>query len=259
MSGVSIPSDVDLANLVIGLYGYEGYAPITFDHIEQPEADDGICWALKRVGDIDVIVLRGSVTPQDWFRDLDALADPIPAHAHIIANFLHYIGFAFGSLPTHHAFLGPVHPGFLAGMEAAYAAIKPLLGPNVVITGHSLGAARSAILAGLMVHDGHVPLTCVTFGQPRPGFPQLAELISGVPQRSYQNGSTDRLLVDMITEVPISIWPENYVHPHPLTPVSEEPCALWVEERGIFAWHAMALYLQAVEHIASMPAEAVAA
>ena len=245
----ALPSDAALAALVIGLYGYPGYPAVAWDHLEQPTADDGICWALKREGDIDVIVLRGSTTPQDWFRDLDAMADPFPSKLHRFDDLLHYIGFAIDALPTHHAFLGPVHPGFLAGMEDAYAAMRPLLGENVVVCGHSLGGARSAILTGLMVHDGRPPLACVTFGQPRPGFAPLARLIAGVPQRSYQNGSPDRILVDMITEVPIALGPEDYVHPVPLTPICEAPGAAAVAARGIFAWHGMNLYLRAVERI----------
>ncbi|QXX74217.1 hypothetical protein [Methylovirgula sp. HY1] len=259
MSEIAIPSDAEIAALVIGLYAYPGYAPVAWDHLEQPEQDDGICWSLKRVGQIDVVVLRGSMTPQDWFRDLDALADPFPSKLHRIEDWLHYVGFALDAIPTRHAFLGPVHPGFLAGMEDAWAAMLPMLGANVVVAGHSLGAARSAILTGLMVHDGHPPLACVSFGQPRPGFPALAELIAGVPQRSYQNGTTDRVLVDMITEVPLAIGAEDYVHPRPLIPVCEPPSTASITARGIFAWHGMALYLRAVERLAGVAPRAATA
>ena len=235
---------------------YPDYPKIAWDHFEQPQRDDGICWGLKRIGGsglalgIDVVVLRGSVTQQDWFRDFDALADPFESDERQLETFLHHLGFSIEGAAEEHAFLGPVHPGFLAGMEAALAAMRPLLRENIIIAGHSLGAARAAILTGLMVHDANLnkapaPLACVTFGQPRPGFAKLAGVIASVPQRSYCNGNGS--LVDMITEVPIAFGPENYVHPHPLTDVCEEPGASWKQQWGVFAWHAMPLYLRALE------------
>ncbi|MHB8885797.1 MAG: lipase family protein [Methylovirgula sp.] len=249
-------NDAAIAALVNGIYAYPGYPKIAWDHFEQPKQDDGICWGLKRVGGsglasgIDVVVLRGSVTQQDWFRDFDALADPFESGEARLAAVLHHLGFPIEGAAEDHAFLGPVHPGFLAGMEEAWAAMRPLLRENVIIAGHSLGAARAAILTGLMVHHanlhkGPAPLACITFGQPRPGFALLAKYIADVPQRSYCNGNGS--LVDMITEVPIALGPEDYVHPHPLTNVCEEPGPSWKQQWGIFAWHAMPLYLRALE------------
>ncbi len=219
-----LPSDAKIAALVNGIYGYAGFTPIAFDHLEQPDGDDGICWGLKRVDDVNVIVLRGSTTPEDWMRDFEAIANPY----------------------THLA-LGPVHPGFLAGMEQAWTAMRPLIGAKVVVSGHSLGAARSAILTGLMLRDGFAPLARVVFGEPRPGFPQLAQRIAQVPARSYCNGNGR--LFDIVTEVPIAIGPENYVHPCPLTYVCEPPGPEWTQQWGIFAWHAMPLYLAALEKL----------
>lgn len=222
MNGNVLPSDATIAALCNGLYAYPGSATIDWDHREEPDDDNGICWAMKHLGTVDVIILRGSTTPQDWVRDFEAVADPF----------------------THSA-LGPVHPGFLAGIEDAYAAMKPLLRADVIVCGHSLGAARAAILTGLMVDDNHAPRARVVFGEPRPGFAPLAKLIASVPARSYRNGNG--ILYDLITEVPIAMGPENYVHPCPLTHVCEEPGPDWTKQWGVFAWHAMPLYLAAVE------------
>lgn len=217
-----IPSDAAIARLCNGIYDYAGSAPVKWDHLELPNEDDGICWGLKRVDAVDVIVLRGSATPQDWVRDFEAVANP----------FSHFA-------------LGPVHPGFLAGMEKAYAVMKPHLREEVLVSGHSLGAARATILTGLMVQDGHAPRARVVFGEPRPGLPPLAKLIGSVPGRSYCNGNG--ILYDLITEVPVAIGPENYVHPSPLIHVCEEPGPEWTQQWGVFAWHAMPLYLAALE------------
>jgi hypothetical protein len=258
-----IPSDATIAHLVNALYGYAGYAPVVFEHVEDPKDDDGICWALKRVDDVDVIILRGSTTQQDWLRDFDALADPLdPKVSSFVSRFF---GFKARATPDNHDFLGPVHPGFLDGMQEALEAMLPFLSNgdlskqrdrNLIIAGHSLGAGRAAILTGLMVAAGKPPKACVTFGQPRPGFPQLAKLIAGVPQRSYCNGSADGIILDMVTEVPVALGPEDYVHPHPLTRVCEEPNVAWFEKWGIFAYHGMPLYLAALEKLAGLPSSA---
>jgi hypothetical protein len=246
-----LPPDILIAQLVNGLYAYPGYAPVAFDHIEQPGDDDGICFALKRVAGTDIIVLRGSTTQQDWLRDFEAVADPFGA------GFIqHFFGFPSSGKPDLDTALGPCHPGFLAGMDAAYAAMQSMLGESVIVCGHSLGAGRAAILTGLMVAAGKLPRACVTFGQPRPGFPQLAKLISAVPQRSYCNGSADGIILDMVTEVPVALGPEDYVHPHPLTRVCEEPNVAWFEKWGIFAYHGMPLYLAALEKLAGLPPSA---
>jgi hypothetical protein len=216
------PSDAEIAALCNGLYDYPGFASIAWDRLEQPVEDNGICWALKRLDTVDVIVLRGSTTRQDWMRDFEAVANPF----------------------THFA-LGPVHPGFLAGMENAYAAMKSGLRDDVIVCGHSLGAARAGVLTGLMVLDGRAPVARVVFGEPRPGFAAFAQLIASVPARSYRNGND--VLYDLVTDLPIALGPENYVHPCPLTQVCEEPGSDWTQQWGVFAWHAMPLYLAALE------------
>jgi hypothetical protein len=248
-------SDVMIATICNALYAYPGYAPVVWDHLEQPESDDGICWAIKRIAGVDLVVLRGSRTQQDWLRDFDALAWPFDPKVPGFAS--RFFGFDLTVKASDRDFLGPVHPGFLAGMDDAWAAMKPLLGPRVIVTGHSLGAARAAILTGIMVHDGKPPLECITFGQPRPGFPQLGKFIAGVPQTSYCNGNGS-VIIDMVTEVPLAIGPEDYCHPHPLTAVHEEPSVPWFERYGVFAYHGMPLYLVALEKLAGVPPSAPA-
>jgi len=183
--------------------------------------DDGICWAIERSSDGDVIVLRGSHTVADWIRDLIALASPF----------------------THHA-LGPVHPGFLLGMEHAWSEIKPqLMDFPPVVTGHSLGAARASILCGLMLLDGIKPARRVCFGSPKPGFSPLARIIASVPAASYRNGDTAHH--DIVTGLPFSFPPEEYVHPEQLTFVAGAP--LPGDPLGIFAFHRMAYYKAALQ------------
>lgn len=210
-------TDFEIAELLVQLYrGSEG-----FDYYENPPNDSGICWALKKTAEVDVILLRGSTTFQDWIRDLIALATPFS-----------------------HAEFGPVHPGFEIGMERAFQAIvsTPGLNKNIVIAGHSLGAGRAAILTALMVEDNVKPIARVVFGEPKPGFKKLADYISGVPARSYRNTGNGQH--DLITSVPLSFPPEEYVHAAPLTDVCAlpQPGDSW----GVFAYHHMELYAAAL-------------
>lgn len=213
-------SDKDIAQLVLGLYAYPDSPSVTWDWLDDGSADDQICWAIKDVDGTDVIVLRGSTTFTDWARDFNAWADPFNKTA-----------------------IGHVHPGFLLGMEQMKSeALEKMTAKNFIITGHSLGAARADILTGLMLRDGHDPLRRVVFGEPKPGFSDFAQLISIVPSQSYCCG--DDYGHDLVTDVPFSFPPENYVHPTPMTSVHNSPA---INDRwGPFRYHHMQLYAAAI-------------
>ena len=163
---------------------------------------------------------RAIGTDLDFWRDLHAVADPFC-----------------------HVGLGPVHPGFLAGMDAAWAGIRQhTSGPRIVI-GHSLGAARAAVLAGLMVLDHQPPVARVVWGEPLSGFQCLAELIKEISTRSYRNG--DRFEHDPVTDVPVPLGAERYARASPLVDICVQPAfgfsLDWHHIRPI-GWHDMVLY-----------------
>lgn len=211
-----MPPDAVICGICAALY-----SPIAlledWDHIDMGD-DDGVCWALKRLSGYDVVVFRGSITLQDWVRDLRAVA-----------------------IPTR---IGHVHAGFYAGMEHVWTEMRPLLTQPVIVTGHSLGAARAGVLTALMVADGSPPVARVVFGEPKPGLLDLAGFIDDVPGRSYRNG--DDLHHDMVCDVPLSFPPLQYVHPTPIVPVMCKPSGSLFEQLGIFAWHHMELYQTAL-------------
>jgi hypothetical protein len=211
------PTDADIAALCAGIYANAGAPPVDFDHFEQG-GDHGVCWALKRLPACDVIVFRGSITFQDWIRDFRAA--PIPTR------------------------IGHVHAGFHAGMEHVWKEARPLIKQPVIVAGHSLGAGRAAIFTGLMVRDGIPPIARVVFGEPKPGFVDLAKLIAAVPGRSYRNG--DNSHHDLVCDVPFSFPPVQYVHPPPVIKVCAPPKDGLFDQFGVFAWHHIELYQTAV-------------
>lgn len=211
-------TDKQIAQGCVSLY--DGSLSL-FDHYDAG-ATDGICWASLRMDNETYIFLRGSITIQDWLRDATAIANPFS-----------------------HDALGPCHPGFYIGMHELWTEIKAKTQAPWVIAGHSLGAGRACILSGIMILDGVVPLKRVCFGEPLPGFAKLGKILSVIPeQNSYRNG--DAIHHDPVTDVPLSIPPEEYVHPVPLKLVTAMPVD---NSMGIFSWHHMPLYVEALNNL----------
>lgn len=203
-----------VANLLVSLYN----GAADFDILEPGSGDSGICWAAKEVDGVTLLLLRGSVTLSDWLDDFRAVTTPF-----------------------NHSVLGPVHPGFALGMTDCWAEMRAKTKGPYVISGHSLGAGRAAILTGLMIRDGILPQARIAFGEPKPGFAQLARYIAPVPAVSYRNVALSGPGHDYVTDVPATFPLENYTHPCPLTSVRVKPSS-----NGLFAFHHMPLYAQAV-------------
>lgn len=205
-------TDAELAGFCGAIY--QPSAPLAgFDHYDAG-MDDGVCWGLKKLIGCDVLIFRGSLTLTDWLDDFRALAVP--------------------------SRIGHVHRGFYAGMERVAIEAKPMLSQPVIVTGHSLGAARAAIMTAIMVVDGLAPIARVVFGEPKPGLMDLAAIVGKIPARSYRNG--DALHHDLVTDVPFSFPPLQYVHPTPIVPVCCRPRGDEFEAMGVFAWHHIELY-----------------
>jgi fermentation-respiration switch protein FrsA (DUF1100 family) len=135
---------------------------------------DAVVVAHKRTDAGDVIILRGSQTALDWARD-------------------------FAAVPAHHGALGIVHAGFVIGMDDVYKEVQEAITGRPIICGHSLGAARAMLLAGLFVADRRDAAQVTVFGCPRPGGEQLRGMLvtSDTRLAAYRNES------DPVTYVPI--------------------------------------------------------
>jgi len=207
-------TDFDIAALCNAIYAM---VPAAWDHFD-PGDDDGACWAIKHLEGIDAIIHRGSVSLQDWILDSDAAAIPTP--------------------------IGMVHAGFYAPLPKLWEEAKPLLTQaRIVVGGHALGAGRASQFCGLMTVDKKPPAARVVFGEPKPGFISLAKIIEGVPGRSYRNG--DATHHDLVTDLPFSFPPFEYVHPTPIIPIMATPAPEGFAADGVFAWHHMPLYAEA--------------
>jgi hypothetical protein len=216
-------SERDIANLCRDIY--PGGAPASaWDLLEIPAA--GVAFGLKDFGNAVAVIFRGSTTIEDWLRDAEAVADPFE-----------------------HAELGPVHPGFFAGLPELWARLKPRLNNKpCIVAGHSLGAARASLFTGLMIVDKQPPVRRICFGEPRPSFPKAAQIIATVRGRSYFNSNGRGH--DVVTDVPFTTFIEDYVHATPLVPVTAPPTDADVLELLIFAWHPMRLYASVTPDVA---------
>jgi hypothetical protein len=197
-----------LAGLCNDLYaGADGFVQVW--------TQDDVVVGLARVDGADVLVLRGSMTAEDWLRDFEAV-------------------------PEWHPQLGYCHSGFLRGMDDVFASARAIVGPAVAITGHSLGGARARILAGLFAVNGLPVAQLCTFGAPKPAFVNLARIIqkSGMVHSSYRNRR------DVVPTVPLTVWPFfEFVHSEDWTACDAAPEATNLEP---LRDHSCALYVKAL-------------
>lgn len=126
-------SDLDVLNYIDSLYQYPTSLKVAWDHYDAG-ADDGIVWAAKKLDGFWLIVNRGSVTEQDFERDIAA------------------------AVPVGTRDIGTVAMGFFMGALTQHQEVKALVGYDpVLFSGHSLGAARAQDQAALWVALGNAP------------------------------------------------------------------------------------------------------
>lgn len=159
----------------------------------------------------NTLVLRGSVTAEDWCRDFDAM-------------------------PQWHPQLGFCHKGMLAGMDEVFAAVRGKMTGPAHITGHSLGGARARLLAGLFIVNFLSVETLCTFGSPKPAYVNLQRIIekSGVRHCSYRNRN------DVVPTLPPL---GDFVHTEDWTAVDAAPA---IDNFEPLRDHQMALYIKAL-------------
>ncbi len=139
---------------------------------------------IKYIGDNTVLVMRGSDDVVDWLHDLSAWPDWTND--------------------------GVVDAGFADGIRGFLAIVKPFIKGNLILTGHSLGAARCCIIAAAIKTS-----QMILFGCPKVGLDAFKDAVikSGVDIQSYRNGDD-----------PVTLVPPFYDHiipPTQLRPVHQ--------------------------------------
>jgi Lipase (class 3) len=127
------PAHVEAARLCNAIYAKPG-TPL--EPWQFRANSNGIEWGLRLDGRRAYVVFRGSDDLLDWLRDIT--------------------GFDIALMLTRlimHDRLGRMWEGFVIGMDAAWAAIKPLIADadEVILTGHSLGADHADVAAAYAV------------------------------------------------------------------------------------------------------------
>jgi predicted lipase len=185
-------NDSQLAQLMLtGYSSDDAVLAATFDHVEDVDQDR---FYLKDFGDTTVILFRGSLLfyngklQPDWARDFEVNQIERPD-------------------------LGLVHYGFQIGLNDCINTALPLCQKNLILIGHSLGAARALIAAAFIaVGSYNVQIQkIVTWGTPKIGFQKFMSILAGIkcPIRCYQNHCG--IIVDPVTMVPLIA--NYYQHP----------------------------------------------
>ncbi len=156
-------------------------------------------WATDQESGTDLIVIRGTMTPLEWVRNIQATQRDLPNTengARVHKGFLEiYDSFTLDRGPHEGAFLDAVRNGAFRGRA-------------VMVTGHSLGGALAALTATDLARlDETAPTSLITVAAPRVGNAAFRDLAGAI-------GSAVRLcnMPDLVTMVPPSIERIRYVH-----------------------------------------------
>lgn len=202
---------------------------IQWSYFQLGSGFDGVCFGVVQTDESDDVTFRGTADLAEWIDDFDFVEAPIVDPK-----------------------LGEVHSGFLVGMPDAWQTIKSIRRPGkrLRLYGHSLGASRANVCAGLAILDGDIPDARVVFGEPYTGFASFCNVLKPIRlSASCCNG--DEYGHDLVCEIPFPIppkWP--WVRPTSLLHVSESPDP---NEHSMFRYHHIQLYDEAVLNLTAMP------
>lgn len=208
-------TDAEIAALCAAIYDPSQIG--IWEHLWDGGADSGGIYA--GIKD-NALIFRGSITTEDWFRDLCAY----PRRSLV------------------HPQLGPIHSGFYEGLDDFFKEALPLLGRCPVIGGHSLGAARAWLFAGQYIAQGGGLGRIAVFGSPRPGCEQLRKLLAPASKASYKNR------YDPVTEVPIWLPDFPVLHMADFSVLNQKPAA---DDWEPLADHHIELYCRGVDNAAN--------
>lgn len=171
------------------------YQPEKFDKAISTEGVDGF---LKDTPDEFLIVMPGSRTKQDWWRDAESL------------------------LPYEHPILGTIPYGFALGADAFSAILRPNLPATKPIRFilHSLSCPRGIYQAGLLLHDSYAPqkLAITGFEPPRSCTQKAIDLLAPITDFILTRNTDPEGDSDIVLDLPS--WAS---HPRSLLQIGSEP------------------------------------
>ena len=186
----------DLALLSSSLYGNPGSNPVSWLYKSNPDAN--VVMGIVRRDKYLIVTCRGSFDLEDWVHDI--LARPID--------------------PEGRPEIKSVHQGFYGGTPEAWDIVDFHYTPSdlLIFSGHSLGAARSIILAAHAVAHGITPHFICLWGEPAPFRHEGNAIVSLIPAVSYRNKVDG--VPDPVTKSTTMV---GYEHPYPITDVHAIP------------------------------------
>lgn len=113
---------------------------------------------------------------------------------------------------------------------------------RLVIAGHSLGAMRSANMAGLLARAGLTASDYIGFGEPRPGYNSLTTLLASAGVKAQPISSGNAHGHDLITDIPWTLPGIPYCHSGELLHAEAEPTGSALDA---FRYHYMTVYIGA--------------
>ncbi len=198
-------------------------------------------WATNPATNEDVIVIRGTITPREWIRNIQATQRDLPKAdngARVHKGFQEIY-------KTFELDRGPYEGDFLDAVDAGAFSDRP-----VVITGHSLGGALAVLTAtDIARFDDKAETRLITVASPRVGNEAFRDVAGAI-------GSAVRIcnMPDLVPMVPPSGNRITYVHvgepalyssfDYDSTLINE------TESKGdqILCWHGIDTYTWMLDH-----------
>lgn len=143
-------------------------------------SDGSMIGYVVSLGDVAVVVFRGTDDPGDWLANLNRFIVKTPD--------------------------GPAHRGFYTAYQPLSFQVAELVGDSkaksVWVTGHSLGGALAVLCAYEIARDENVEVSgLMTFGQPMVARPRLTDRIEELLTSRYVHFANNR---DIVPRVPPS-------------------------------------------------------
>jgi hypothetical protein len=196
------------------------YNPEKFDRKLSVDSVDGY---LKDTAEELLIVMPGSRSREDWWRDAESL------------------------LPVEHPILGTIPYGFSLGADAFSAVLRPYLGAKKPLRFilHSLSCPRGIYQAALLLHDGYNPsgVAITAFEPPRSCTQKAITLLEPIKDFTLTRNTDPEGDSDIVLDLPS--WAE---HPRALTQIGSEPIqGNLVPDKDVHAIQAVMVSCQLLE------------